>query len=451
MSIAIFWRDIASASLMIRAHIAEILLISGLVILNGLFAAAEMALVSVRRVSLKASAEKGSNGARIALGLIQEPSRFLAAIQVGITLAGFMASATAAVSLAGVLSDWLKELGIPWVAGISAGTSVVLVTLAMSYVTLVFGELVPKRLGLSRAHGVAVKVAGPVAFLARLMGPLTWILMRSTDAVARLLGVRGEVRSAVTEEEIKILVAEQAGLLDEEKQMIQEIFDLGDTVAREIMIPRVDMLMLEDSASLAEALEVFRSSGFSRLPVFHDDPDTVVGVLLLKDLLVPATSPEKGAAVADLTRTPVFVPETKPVLPLLGEMQAARDQMVIVLDEYGGTAGLLTIEDIVEEVVGEITDEFDREVRYVTRLTDGDWIVDGRIAVEDAGEVLGVTFPESEEYETLAGWVLKHLGHIPVPGEMVQHGGAEIRIVSVRRRRIAKLRVTVTAPKGEED
>lgn len=423
-----------------KQQLLQLVLIAALIVLNGVFAAAEMALVGARRAALKMAADEGSPGAKAALRLIEEPSRFLAAIQVGITLAGFMASATAAVSLAAVLEEWLLGLAIPWVEGIAAGTSVVAVTLAVAYVTLVFGELAPKRVGLAHAEALAQRVARPVTFLAKLAGPVTWVLSRSTEAVAGLMGAGSGRKHSVSEEEIKLLVAEQVGLLDEEKQMIHDVFKLGDTVVREIMVPRVDAVMIDEDSTAEEALAVFRRSGFSRLPVYREDPDTVAGILLLKDLL--GKNQPGLPAVKEVMRAATFVPETKNALALMKEMQAARSAMVIVVDEYGGTAGLVTLEDIVEEVIGEIVDEFDEEERYITQLGEGDWIVDGRCAVEDAGAALGIEFPESEEYETVAGWVLATLGHIPSPGESIEFGGAHVRVQTVRRRRIARLRVT---------
>jgi putative hemolysin len=374
---------------------------------------------------------------------MEDPSRFLAAIQLGITLAGFMASAAAAVSLATVLATWLEDLGVPWSDSATAALSVVLVTIAIAYVTLVFGELVPKRLGLFRAEAVASSVSRPVSWFATITHPLTWGLSKSTDAVARLLGVRpGSRRADVTEEEIKLLVAEQAGLLDEEKRMIEEVFDLGDTVVREIMVPRVDMVMLEDTADVREALATFGRSGFSRLPVYNEEPDSIAGIMLLKDLLPIAVEGSGAEPITDYIREATFVPESKSALSLLSEMQAARQHMVIVVGEYGGTEGLVTIEDIVEEVIGEITDEFDREERHVTELGEDDWAVDGRISIEDARETLGIPFPDSEDYETLAGWVLTELGHIPAPGESVDFDGVTVRVQAVRRRRISRLRIT---------
>ena len=429
--------------------IGQILLVLVLIAINGYFAAAEIALVSARRAALKMEADEGSPHARSVLKLTEDPSRFLAAIQVGITLVGFGASATAAVTLAEPVAEWLSSLGIAWIGSIASGLAVFLVTLVISYLTLVFGELAPKRLGLQRAEGVAKSVAGPVTVLQRVTAPLIWVLARSTNAAARLLGVRpGSVRPGVTEEEIKLLVTEQGTLLEDEKRMIHEIFELGDMVAKEIMVPRVDMLMIEDTTSLGEAIEVFRTSGYSRLPVFRDDADSVLGIAMLKDLVGPASQGRMDERVSAFVRPAVFVPETKPILVMLKDMQSARNHLAIVVDEYGGTAGLVTIEDIVEEIIGEIADEFDRERRYVTTLGSNEWVVDGLLSVHEANETLDWDLPLSDEYETVAGWVLVELGHIPAEGEVVRHRDLTVRVDTVRRRRIARLRVSRTEDAG---
>lgn len=421
----------------------QILLVLLLIVINGYFAAAEIALVSARRAVIKAEAEEGSSRAQAVLRVTADPSRFLAAIQVGITLVGFGASATAAVSLAAPLAEWLRGLGMKWLTSIAGGLSVILVTLVISYLTLVFGELAPKRLGLQKAESVAKAVAVPVSVLQRVAAPVIWVLAWSTDAAARMLGVRpGAVRPGVTEEEIKLLVTEQGTLLDEEKRMIHEILELGDTVAREVMVPRVDAVMLEDTTTVAEAIQVFRTSGYSRLPVYHDDPDTIVGILLLKDLVGPASAGRLQEPVSAFLRPAVFVPETKPILPMLSDMQAAHNHLAVVVDEYGGTAGIVTIEDIVEEIIGEIADEFDEERRYVTTLGPDEWVIDGRFSVDEARETLGLDIPESEEYDTVAGWVLMELGHIPSPGEVLTRGDLTVRVEAVRRRRVSRLRLT---------
>ncbi len=419
----------------------EMILIAVLVAVGGYFAAAEIALISARRAMLKQRADEGSRGARAAIELTDNPTRLLATIQVGITLVGFLASAAAAVSLAAPVESWLSGFGMPWLSRLAPGLAVFLVTLVVSYVTLVFGELAPKRLGLQRAENVAIAVAGPITWMARVAAPLVWLLARSTDVVARLLGVKGESgRPGVSEEEIKLLVTEQGTLLEEEKRMIHEIFELGDTVVREIMVPRVDVSLVEDTASVRVAAETMRGTGYSRVPVFHEDRDRIVGIVLLRDLVEPLSEGRPDDPITEHMREPVFVPETKGILPLLSEMQTTHNQVAIVVDEYGGTAGIVTIEDIVEEVVGEIADEFDRDRRYITTISEGTWVLDGRLPIEDA---LGLHLPvaESDEYETVAGWVLAELGHIPVAGESLEREGYVFRIQAMRRRRIARLRV----------
>ncbi|MHB1135437.1 MAG: hemolysin family protein [Coriobacteriia bacterium] len=423
--------------------IQQIILILILIVFNGFLSAAEIALVSARRAIMKMEAEAGSKRAQTVLRLTEDPGRFMAAIQIGITLVGFGASATAAVTLAEPLAGWLSSLGVSWMTPAASGLSVFLVTLVISYVTLVIGELAPKRLGLARSESVAKLVAGPVSLLQSAAAPLIWVLTRSTNVVARLLGLRpGSVRPGVTEEEIKLLVTEQGTLLEDEKRMIHEIFELGDMVAKEIMVPRVDTRMLEDTVLVGEAIGVFRDSGYSRLPVFKGDADTIVGIAMLKDLVGPVAAGRLREPVASFVRPAVFVPETKPILVMLKDMQQAHNHLAIVVDEYGGTAGLVTIEDIVEEVIGEIVDEFDRERRYVTTLGPDEWIIDGLLSVHEANETLGWDLPASDEYETVAGWLLVRLGHIPTGGEVVRHHDLTVCVDAVRRRRIARLRVS---------
>lgn len=430
-----------------NSHLGEIIAIAVLVVVQGYFVAAEIALVSARRSALQAAAGKGSRGARAALRLLDDPTRLLSTVSVAITLIGFMASAIAAVTFEAPVTAWLRSLGMPWLDRFAGGFAVFAVTLVVTYVTLVFGELAPKRLGLRRAEAVSGAVAGPVEWLSIAMAPVVWVLARSTDVVARLLGVKGRGgKPGVTEEEIKLLVTEQGTLLEEEKRMIREVFELGDTVVREIMVPRVDAEMLEDSLTVGEALPVFQKTGFSRMPVFHEDQDSVVGVALLKDLVEPVAAGRADDLLAEYIRAPFFIPETKPILDLLSEMRMTHNHMAVVVDEHGGTAGIVTIEDIVEEIVGEISDEFDREHRFISQVGPERWIVDGRLSAEEAREELGIAVPESEEYETLAGWVLMELGHIPHSGEWVNAGDTVVRVLGVRRRRVARLLVTRGTP-----
>ena len=424
----------------------QIVLILVLIGIESYFAASEIALISARRALLQQRAEEGSKGAATAVKLMEDPTRLLSTIQIGMTVTGFLAASAGAVSLARPVELWLISLNMPILARLAPGLAVVLVTLAISYVTLVIGELVPKRLGLQRAERVSIAVAGPVLWLERAAAPLVWLLTVSTNVASRLIGVKSTAgRPGVSEEEIKLLVTEQGGLLDEEKRMIHEIFELGDTVAREIMVPRVDMMLAEDTFTVARTAEVLQGTGYSRLPVFHENHDTIVGIALLKDLVVPLSRGAGGESIASHMREPVFVPETKGILPLLSEMRTLHNQIAIVVDEYGGTAGLVTLEDIVEEIVGEIADEFDREHKYIQQISQREWAIDGRLAIEEAME-RGIPVVESDEYETVAGWMLARLGHIPCPGETTTRRGYEFRVQAMRRRRIARIRVTAPLP-----
>ncbi|HEY5506137.1 MAG TPA: hemolysin family protein [Coriobacteriia bacterium] len=433
-------------------YAGQLVTIAVLIALNAYFAAAEMSLVSARRTALQSAADKGSVGARVALRLLDDPNRLLSAISVAITLVGFTAASLAAVTFEKPLADLLRSAGVTWITPVASGLAVFLVTIAVTYFTLVFGELAPKRLGLQRSVRVAQAVARPVAWLAVALTPLIWVLGRSTDGVARILGVHGTAAAhGVSEEEIRLLVRDQGTLLEEEKRMIGGVLEIGNTVAREIMVPRVDVVMIEDTVSVGDALPRFRTSGFSRVPVFHDDPDSVVGVALLKDLLQPVAAGSIDAPLANHARPPLFVPETKQILDLLQEMRVSHNHMVIVVDEHGGTAGIVTIEDIIEEIVGEITDEYDRDHRYIEPVGDGEWMVDGRLPVEDAIANLSLPIPEAEEYDTLAGWVLSELGHIPVVGEIVDVAGARVRVEGVRRRRISRLRVTAVGTEPAQE
>jgi len=429
----------------------QVFLILVLIGIESYFAAAEIALISARRALLRQRAEEGSKGAATAVKLMEDPTRLLSTIQIGITVIGFLAASAGAVSLAVPVAEWLKSLGYPVLARVAPGLAVVLVTLVISYVTLVFGELVPKRLGLQRAENVAIAVAGPVLWLERAAAPLVWLLTVSTNSVSRLIGVKGQGgRPGVSEEEIKLLVTEQGTLLDEEKRMIHEIFELGDTVAREVMVPRVDMILAEDTASVMDTAKILNGTGFSRLPIYHGDHDTIVGIVLLKDLVRPLARARGDEPITEHMREPVFVPETKGILALLSEMRALHNQIAVVVDEYGGTAGLVTMEDIVEEVVGEIADEFDREHKYIQKITEREWVLDGRLAIEEAME-RGLPVEESDEYETVAGWMLAQLGHIPCPGETTIHRGYEFRVQAMRRRRIQRIRVTAPEPKADAE
>lgn len=363
---------------------------------------------------------------------------------------GSLASATAAVTLATPLANWLTEQGIPFVSTAAAGFAIFLVTLAISYVTLVIGELVPKRLGLVRSEAVAIFAAIPIKFLSKALTPVIWLLTKSTILASRLLGVKDDVdANAVTEEELKLLVTEQGQLLDEEKRMIHSIFDLDDTTAKEIMVPRVDILFVEDLTTVAEAAAIMQTRGYSRAPVFHENNDSIVGIIFAKDLLIPLAENKNDEEVVGFMRSAMFVPESKNVLELLEEMRSQRNQMAVVVDEYGGTAGIVTMEDIVEEVVGEIFDEYDRSKDALREIKEQVWVVDGSMPIEDAIEE-GFGIEDSDAYETIAGWMLDRLGHIPHVGERIEYNGYIFSVQNMRRRRISRIRIDGSARNGDE-
>ncbi|SEH48569.1 MULTISPECIES: hemolysin family protein [Atopobiaceae] len=419
-----------------------------LTLVNGYFSMSEMALSTAKKVMLDHDAEQGDKAAARAARVIENPTGFLAAIQVAITLVGFFSSAFAATSLSAPLGAWLASLGAdPAFAG---GLATVLITLVVSYFSIVVGELVPKRIAMAEAEKVSKSVAGPLSAFAHFVRPLVALTSASANGLACALGIKSaDDRQDVSEDEIRYMVTDSDELSDEEKTMIHEIFDLGDAKAREVMIPRVDLTALEDTSTLSEVLDVMRSTGFSRIPIFHDDVDRIVGIAHIKDLIGPMVDLGEGdKPISRYMRSADFVPDTKDIIPLLSEMQNSRDQMVIVVDEYGGTAGVITIEDIVEEVVGEIADEFDPDNKYLTQLSDREWLVDGRFSIDDAIE-LGWPIEDSEEYETVAGFVLEIADGLPKPGEVFEVEGYRFRVQSMRGRRLALLRVTAPEPPAD--
>ena len=414
-----------------------------LTLVNGFFSAAEMAIVSSRRAALEADVDEGDPRALAVIDIATDRGYFLATIQVAITLVGFASSAFAATSLSEPFGAWLVSIGVH--ADLALPLAVVAITLIVSFFSVVIGELVPKSIGLANSEAVAKAVVGPMKAFMQIVRPLVFITSASADAVTTLIGIdTTNDHQEVTEEELRYIVKDSEDLSEEEK---------SDTVVREVMVPRVDMTAMEDTATIAEVLRVMRQTGFSRIPIYHENIDRIVGIAHIKDLLEPALDQhDSDEKIARFVRSADYVPDTKDIIPLLTEMQTSRDQMVIVVDEYGGTAGVITVEDIVEEIVGEIEDEFDPDNKYLTQLSDREWLVDGRFSLNDAAE-LGWPVGESEEYETIAGFVLDLANHLPRPGEVFEKDGYVFRVQSMRRRRLSLLRVIAPEPQvdGESE
>lgn len=432
-----------------RMDIALSILVTFLLtIANGYFSMSEMALSTARKVLLDHDAEEGDVRAATAADMIADPTQFLAAIQVAITLVGFFSSAYAATSLSEPLGSWLSGFGMD--PGLSNGLATVLITLIVSYVSIVVGELVPKRIAMADAEGVSKRVAGFLRGFSCVVKPLIWLTSASANGLARLLHVKSaDDRQDVSEDEIKYMVTDSDELSDEEKLMIHEVIDLGDAIAREVMVPRVDMCAMREDTTLSEVLSVMRRTGFSRIPIYRGNVDRIVGIAHIKDLISPIIDDGRGGErISRHMRAADFVPDTKDIIPLLSEMQSNHDQMIIVVDEYGGTAGVITIEDIVEEIVGEIEDEFDPDNKYLTKLSDREWLVDGRFSLDDAID-LGWPVEDNEEYETVAGFITDTADKLPQPGDVITKDGYTFRVQSMRGRRVAMLRVT--APESTEE
>lgn len=414
------------------AAVPQLLLVSVLIILNALFSGTEIALVSLREGQLQRLEQTSSNGATLAR-LARRPNQFLATIQIGITLAGFLASAAAAVAIAEPLVSRLHMFG-----SAAEPVAILLVTLILSYLTLVFGELAPKRIALQRAEKWGLLMARPLSAMTRVTRPVVWLLSKSTDTAVRLFGADPAVqREEVTEDEIRDLVAVQATFTQEQRRIIDGAFEIADRVLSEVMIPRGDIFVLKAHLTANEAITALSASGHSRAPVAETgNLDDVVGFVHLRQLIGKGEEPVTG-----LLKEPLVFPSALSVLNALRELQGQRTQIALVANEYGGIDGLVTLEDLIEELVGEIYDETDRDLAAVVHLDDGSMLLPGRFPIHDLVD-LGIDLPEGE-YVTIAGLVLDELGFIPdSAGSTVTINGREITVTKVRRRTIGEVRIS---------
>lgn len=438
----------------------QIIILIILIFLNAFFAASEMAVVSLSEGKMRKLAEDGDKKAAKLLKLIQGPDNFLSTIQIGITLAGFLASAFAADSFAERLVRWLVDgCGLTVLPEKSLHViSVIVITLILSYFTLVFGELVPKRMALKKAEKVARATCGVVSALSVVFRPLIWILSKSTNAILRLLGIDPkEVEEEVSEDEILMMVdiGEETGAIEtSEKELIENIFEFNNNTAEDVMIHRTDMVMvwLEDPAE--EILKTIEESGLSRFPVYNEDADDIVGILSTRDYLFN-THRKQPKTFRELLRPAYFVPESVRTDVLFRDMQSKKVHMAIVVDEYGGTSGLVTMEDLLEEIVGNIYDEFDpQDEQDITRLEDNLWRVAGSAELELLAEELDVDLPEDDEYDTLGGLVFSQLSVIPEDGSQVEVDvcGLHVKVVELSDRRVEWALVSkLEKPAANED
>ena len=401
------------------------------------FAGAETALVALRESQARRLAERGKRGQRL-LGLVTDPNRYLAAVQVGITVAGFLAAGYGAAEIAPQVQPWLESLGLSH--DISGSVAFFGVTLLIAYFTLVVGELVPKRLALRRVEGVALAVATPIDIISTVFRPFIWLLSTSTNAVMRLFGVKDHGSSdAMSGEELRGIVASHQELSDDERALIDDVFEAGDRELREVMIPRTEVEFLDGGLSVQRAAEMVLALPHTRYPVIRGSADDVIGFVHLRDVVASSVARRTRMPLSALAREVQVFPGTNRVIPALTEMRRSGHHLAIVLDEYGGTAGIVTLEDLVEELVGDIRDEYDAD-DSPSELIGGIRELDGLTNLEDFEEEAGVILPEGP-YETVAGFIVARLGTLPEEGASVEIDGHRIEVIELDGRRISRVRV----------
>ncbi|MBJ7360449.1 MAG: HlyC/CorC family transporter [Chloroflexi bacterium] len=423
----------------------DILIILLLILINGFFVGAEIAFVSVRRTRLDELAEAGDRRAKRAQKLMRDPGRFLAVIQVAITFLGALASAVAAVSIVTVVAEPLR--GIAPLADYADTIALLLVTFIVSVVSIVLGELIPKGFALANPDRIALAVSGPITLFAKIVSPLVAVLVLLTKIISKPFGIDPTRTPELSAAEIRLIVEQgsQQGVLEaEEEQMISAVMSLSDSKLHEVMVPRIDIAAIDQEASFDDAVTLVLTEGHSRTPLYKESVDHIVGILYAKDLLRIIAAGGPRPRLRDIMRPALFVPESQAVDDLLNELQRRRVHMAIVLDEYGGTAGLVTIEDLLEEIVGEIQDEFDEEEPMKVIVREGEAILDGRADIDEMGELVDppLELEDDEEYDTVGGFVYHRIGRVPVVGDTVAVDPFKITVIKVIGRRVGKVRVT---------
>lgn len=398
----------------------QFIVIVALTGINAFFSSAEMAIVSINKNKLKILVEEGNRKAIMLENLMKEPSKFLSTIQVGITLAGFFASASAATGLSQYLSIYLRKLGIPY----SRQISMILITFVLSYITLVFGELIPKRIALKSSEKIALSSVGTIVTVSKIFLPFVKFLTFSTNIVLTALKMKEDnIEEKVSKEELRSLVevGREHGIINEvEKEMIENIIEFDEKVAREIMIPRTKVFLIDKNISVDELFEKKEVEVYSRIPVYEDEADNIVGILFMKDLMIEAY--RKGfqnVKLPEIMQEAYFVPETKNVNELFNEMQSEKKHIAILIDEYGGFSGIVTLEDLIEEVMGNISDEFDADDSSIKKLSANKYLINGELSLNDLNDYFHIEL-ESKHYDTLSGLLIEHMGYIPEDDEDIE-------------------------------
>jgi putative hemolysin len=423
-------------------HLMDLLqaiaLVLALILLGSLFVAAEIALISLREGQVKQLSEQSKRGTKL-LKLTSNPNRFLAAVQVGVTVTGFLSAALGAEQIGVFVRPILEDLGLS--SGFANTVSIIAVTLVIAYFSLVLGELVPKRLALYRSESIALRSAFLIEAMASFFRPVIWLLSRSTDLVLRAIGIDPkEERSQISEEELMELVSGHKALTDEEREIVEEVFNTSEKLVNEVMVPRTEVDFMDGTLTVSKAISLAVDMAHSRYPVVQGSSDEVIGFIHVRDLL-DFKSANPNSKLQDLVRPIMFLPGTKGVLPSLTEMRNQRQHLAIVLDEYGGTDGIVTLEDLVECLIGDIHDEYDRAEIEINPETKGDLEIDGLTSLEDLESERAITLPEGP-YQTVSGFVMHFLGRMPKERDVVNINGIRLVVLSLEGHRVGRILIS---------
>ena len=428
-----------------NSFIGQLILIAFLTMINAFFAGAEMAIISVDKKKIRKMGKEGHKKANTLLKVLNEPSKFLSTIQVGITFAGFFSSASAAIGISDDLGQVLSNIGIPFGKNIAF----IGVTLILSYIILVFGELVPKRIALQHSEKFAMFAIGPINLFSKLMKPFVAFLSISTNFVLKILGIKGEgVEEKITLEEIKSLVEvghEQGFINPVEREMLDSVIAFDNKVAEEIMTARTEVFMINVDESLDNYIQTILELKHSRIPVFEKHIDNIIGILYLKDFTLEAYKVGfENIKVRDILRPAYFIPERKNINDLFLDLQSNKNHLAILIDEYGGFSGIVTMEDLIEEIMGDIYDEYDLDIPDIVKKDENYFVVKGSLSIKELNSVANLKLDEdSEFYDTVGGLVIYLLGYIPQDGEeaSVDHMGAQFTVVETKKRRINSIEI----------
>ncbi|HSB35022.1 MAG TPA: hemolysin family protein [Nitrospirota bacterium] len=430
----------------------DIILIFSLIILNGFFAASEISLISLRKSRVRHLVKSGHRVARRVQKLQEEPERFLSTVQIGVTLIGTLAAAVGGVIAAERLKPFFLAVPVPFIQKAAEPLAIAIVAGLITYVTLIIGELVPKALAIRYSERIAFFMSAPIDFLSRALASILKVINLSTDCVLGALGFeRGQEQTFISEDEVKYLIREgrKTGVFEpSEEDLIHSVFRFTDTVVKEVMVPRTEIVAVESDTDIDTILRTMNEQGFSRLPVYRETIDNIIGIVYLKDILTLHME-NRPLRLESVLQKPYVVPPNKNVSVLLKEMREKRIHLALVGDEYGGTDGLVTIEDLIEEIVGDIRDEQEKELKEIHEIAANRYVIDGRTDIGKVNEILGVQLPE-DEFETIGGFVLGLFGRLPAEGDQIRYNNLLFTVLRLRKNRISRVRVLKYAPENEE-